>query len=58
MMIGCKNGCLCEDISKEYCCIECSNSNTCKEVCMFLLNKDVNKEKVLELCKYSFEVSS
>jgi len=34
-MIGCKNGCLCNDINKELCCIECEEFSTCKGDILF-----------------------
>lgn len=54
MIIGCKNGCLCSDINKDYCCVECDNFNSCKEPCISFLNKRYDKEEVLNLCKKSF----
>lgn len=56
MIIGCKNGCLCDDINKDYCCVECSNFNSCKEPCIPFLNKEYGKEEVLNLCKKSFVI--
>lgn len=51
MIIRCKKGCLCSDINKDYCCIECDNFDNCAEPCEYLLDGNYHKEDILELCK-------
>jgi hypothetical protein len=52
-MIGCKNGCLCNDINKELCCIECEEFSTCKGYCFVIDNIEGD---ILFDCKRAFEV--
>ncbi|MGL5189103.1 MAG: hypothetical protein ACRC7S_05505 [Cetobacterium sp.] len=53
-MIGCKNGCLCNDINKELCCVECDYFNTCKEYCLEI--KNIGNNNILFKCEKSFEI--
>lgn len=57
MLIKCKKGCLCGSVNKDYCCLECNNFDTCKEPCMPLLNGEIDKEKVLNLCKNAIRIN-
>ncbi|MBS5952554.1 MAG: hypothetical protein KIB53_01955 [Paraclostridium bifermentans] len=50
--VGCKNGCLCNDINKELCCIECENFETCKGYCFVI---DSVEGDILFNCKRAFE---
>lgn len=58
MKIGCKKGVLCSDINKEYCCLECSDFNTCKEPCLPLINGETRKEHVLEFCSNAIDLDA
>lgn len=51
-MIGCKNGCLCNDISKDLCCIECEKFSSCKGFCYVIDNVEGD---ILSNCKNAFE---
>lgn len=57
MRVGCKCGCLCSDITKDYCCIECEKFNICKNRC-FKNDVGVTKEKILRICVESYRINS
>lgn len=54
MVIGCKIGCLCSDINKEYCCKECDKNENCKNSCE-TIQKLLTKEVIIKNCKNSYE---
>ena len=57
MIVGCKHGCLCNDINKEYCCIECEKFNSCKDSCP-RNDIGITKENILKICVDSYRVNS
>ena len=58
MKLGCKKDTLCKNINKGFCCLECSNFNSCEEPCMPLLNGETNKENILKYCDNAIEIIS
>lgn len=56
MILGCKTGCLCSDINKEYCCRECDKNNDCESSCE-IIQRLFSKNEILKSCKNSFLVS-
>lgn len=55
MILGCKDGCLCDDINKNYCCVECYKFFDCKESCAETF-KTFGKENLLYTCENAYEI--
>lgn len=56
MILGCKIGCLCSDINKDYCCRECDNHSNCESACDWL-NYISSREGILKSCDDSYLVN-
>lgn len=54
-MIGCKNGCLCNDINKELCCIECEEFSTLKEIYYLIARGHLRLNKIIYLLRLKEE---
>lgn len=52
MKIGCMDKLKCEHIDRKYCCVDCTDFIKCEEPCMYLLDGEINRDKIIKLCKF------